>query len=91
MSSGHITFARCWSCQFGDCYDNPTPHPWMDDEDAEAAGIAWPLSDEDKAKHQCACACSGQAGHHVPLTPEQAKLIIDAVGGDTPTEAEDHG
>jgi len=50
----------------------------MDDEDAAAMGVAWPLSVEDKAKYQCACTCSGQAGHHVPLTAEQAESIIAA-------------
>lgn len=54
------------------------------DVDALVAEVERLRDDEDKAKHQCACTCSGQAGHHVPLTPEQARLIIDAVGGDTP-------
>ena len=75
---GYMTLSRCWPCQFGQCFDSPTPHPWMDDEDAAAMGVAWPLSVEDKAKYQCACTCSGQAGHHVPLTAEQAESIIAA-------------
>jgi hypothetical protein len=75
---GHITLARCWACQFGDCFEKPTPHTWMDPEDATAAGLTWPLTAEEQANRQCSCVCSGQAGHHIPLTADAAKAITDA-------------
>lgn len=56
-----VCYTKCWACQFGDHFDEPTPHTWMDDKDAEHAGVSYPLSDEDAAKHNCGCYCAKAA------------------------------
>ncbi len=57
-----VQMARCWPCMAAQHLDPPQPHTWMDDEDAAAAKVSWPMSDEDKAKHPCACECAGGPG-----------------------------
>ena len=52
--SAIICYATCWSCKFGYCYDEPTPHPWFgseDEEGREEAGLP-PLEGD------CACLCT---------------------------------
>lgn len=41
--------ASCYACRFGDCYDPPRPHTWIDDE---------PLPADAVTEHPCACNCS---------------------------------
>jgi hypothetical protein len=53
-----VCLTKCWPCQFDDHFDEPTPHTWMDDDDAEHAGIAYPLSVENAARHNCGCPCA---------------------------------
>lgn len=60
IASGNaiVCYAKCWPCQFGQCYDPPKPHPWWDDEDVEhckATGRKPP-------EGNCACVCAGEAG-----------------------------
>jgi hypothetical protein len=87
---GHITLSRCEPCMFGSHFDEPTPHTWMGPEDLEHAGPPQSLMPKaDLAKYYpCACTCSGQAGHHVPLTAEQADSIIAAAGAAQPEETQ---
>lgn len=58
-----VCFTRCWSCQFGECFEPPKAHTWMDKEDADHAGHPWPLPEDIAAKNVCACSCArgGQA------------------------------
>lgn len=58
-----IQYARCWECGVsGGCYTEPTPHTWMDAEDAECKGLAWPMTQEQKEAHPCACTCANGPG-----------------------------
>ncbi|MGH9275635.1 MAG: hypothetical protein ACRDZU_13390 [Acidimicrobiales bacterium] len=57
-----VMFTRCWTCQFGQCFDSPKPHSWMDKEDAEHAGHPWPLSTGVADANLCACECAGGPG-----------------------------
>jgi len=62
----------------------------MGPEDLEHAGppqSLMPAADLTKY-YPCACTCSGQAGHHVPLTAEQADSIIAAARPVGPEEPE---
>ena len=53
-----VCYTRCWPCMtFEGCYEDTTPHTWMDKDDAEHAGLTWPLSAEDAAARPCACDC----------------------------------
>jgi len=61
---------RCWGCICDQHYDTPTPHTWMDDEDAAAAKVPWPMSEEDKARHPCACRCAGGPGACEVIKPK---------------------
>lgn len=57
-----ICYARCWACQFGQCFEPPQVHTWMDREDAEHAGVAWPMSPDQQAERRCACSCARPDG-----------------------------
>lgn len=66
-----IQYTRCWSCICRGCYDPPQAHTWMSREDAEHAGLSWPLTDEQKAASPCACRCAGGPGACVTLAVEE--------------------
>lgn len=55
MIGAIVCMSRCWSCMFGDHYDPPRAHTWMDAEDAEDAGIE---GIPDPEQHPCACSCA---------------------------------
>lgn len=68
MTTGRVQYARCWGCIHGQCYGpTPEPHTWMDDEDAAAKGLSWPLTAEQEAAHPCACLCAGGPGACVDI------------------------
>jgi hypothetical protein len=58
-----VCYAKCWPCQFGQCTDSP--HTWMDDEDAEHAGLTVPTTPEGWAAlakdKPCGCHCMERA------------------------------
>lgn len=60
MDSVIVCYSKCWPCMFGDHLDPPKPHTWMDDEDAEAKGLSWPLTPEQAAENPCGCYCTGE-------------------------------
>lgn len=92
MSHGHITLARCWGCQLAQCYDEVTPHTWMDPDDiAHAKATGQHVPDDLVADAPCACQCSGQAGHHVPLTAEQSAAIAEAAAAHDPASGPEPG
>lgn len=62
MTPLKIQYARCESCQCGYHFDPPEPHTWMGREDAEYAGLTWPLTDEQRTERPCACECGGGPG-----------------------------
>lgn len=84
--SGMIHMTRCWGCMTDGCYSKPTPHTWMDMDDAEHAGVPWP--GDYVASHPCACVCSGNSdGHVIYLTDGDGQADHDpfsrgVAGGD---------
>ena len=79
MSAGiRIQYARCWGCQYGQHYDPPNVHTWMDREDAECKGLPWPLTAEQQAERPCACRCAGGPGGCVEVAAEQATTQQEA-------------
>jgi hypothetical protein len=54
-----VCYAKCWPCQTWprQCFDPPKAHTWMDREDAEHAGVAWPV-DPSEPGRLCGCACA---------------------------------
>lgn len=52
-----VCYAKCWECQFGDHYDPPRAHTWMDDEDAAHAGVTLPV-DPNLPGKLCGCSCA---------------------------------
>ncbi|MFI7448146.1 hypothetical protein ACIBQX_11665 [Nonomuraea sp. NPDC049714] len=70
-----VCLTRCWACQFGQHFDPPQAHTWMDPEDAEHAGHPWPLPADVADANRCACRCAeGPGGCHVTVRkpPEAA-------------------
>lgn len=56
---------RCEPCTLGMCHtpgQPPTPHTWMEKEDAEHQCLSWPLTPEQAAAHPCPCECTGGPG-----------------------------
>lgn len=57
-----VSYAKCWPCQTrwqgeGGCFDPPQAHTWMDKEDADHAGVAWPV-DPSEPGRLCGCECA---------------------------------
>lgn len=78
MTGVIVCYSKCWACQLGQCFDPPAVHTWMDREDAEHRGMAWPLTDELEAANPCACRCAGSQGGCVAISGEQAQRITEA-------------
>ncbi len=55
-----VCYARCWPCTFGEHYDPPKAHTWMDDEDYDHAVNAKQIEPGiDLVKEgPCSCACA---------------------------------
>lgn len=52
-----ITYARCWSCMFGEHYETPTWHGWADEDDVDHAERTG--QDVEALRGQrCACECA---------------------------------
>jgi hypothetical protein len=49
-----ICYATCWACKFGQCYDPPQEHTWVDSEDIEDARAAG----DEPPNGRCACPCA---------------------------------
>jgi hypothetical protein len=52
-----VCYTRCYSCMFGSHFEPKQAHSWMEQEDAEHAGHAWPLTPEVEAANLCPCSC----------------------------------
>jgi hypothetical protein len=71
-----ITYARCWSCQFGSHYDAPKWHGWADAEDIEHAEKTGQDVEAIKGS-RCACECARAERPAPELTPaELAKVTV---------------
>ncbi|MER5706015.1 hypothetical protein [Streptomyces sp. NPDC002122] len=54
-----VCYAWCEPCQWGQCYDKPTPHGWAGSEDIEhARAMGQP---EPTGNCACPCATTGDA------------------------------
>ena len=49
-----VCYAQCEPCQWGMCYDEPTPHPWFNAEDIEHART----TGQPEPTGNCACSCA---------------------------------
>ena len=49
-----ICYAQCEPCQWGQCYDEPTPHPWAGPDDVEHARN----TGQPEPTGNCACSCA---------------------------------
>lgn len=63
-----VCYARCWACQFGQHFDPPKAHTWMDEDDAAHAGVTLPV-DPNEPGRLCGCDCA-KITEHVGGTPE---------------------
>lgn len=58
---GHVTYARCESCMWGQHFEEVTWHSWADSEDIE-----WAQEKGDDVEiikvQKCACDCAGPRG-----------------------------
>lgn len=53
-----VCYHTCWGCKFGQCYDEPTEHPWWDQDDVD-----YNASENRPAPEgNCACSC-GRVEH----------------------------
>lgn len=58
-----VCSATCWSCKFGSCYDEPTPHTYADADDIDVTPRLAAMSpDELAVEAPCACVCAGGKG-----------------------------
>ncbi|QBI53459.1 hypothetical protein [Streptomonospora litoralis] len=66
-----VMMTRCEPCMLDYCPTPHGPHTWMGPEDAEHAGLPWPLPDDEAAARPCACECAGGPGGCVamPIPP----------------------
>lgn len=61
----HLTYSCCWGCQVGQCYEDVTPHTWMDEDDIEhAKATNQEVPDDLVTDRPCACWCAGNNGPH---------------------------
>ncbi|MEU2510195.1 hypothetical protein ABZ621_36655 [Streptomyces sp. NPDC007863] len=49
-----VCYAQCEPCQWGQCYDEPTPHSWAGPEDIEHAQA----TGQPEPTGTCACSCA---------------------------------
>lgn len=54
-----ICYAKCESCMWGYCYDEPAPHRWAGPEDIEHARA----TGQPEPTGNCACSCARTEGH----------------------------
>lgn len=54
-----VCYVKCWPCQSGQCAN--WPHTWMDDEDAEHAGVGHVSPAELAVSHPCGCHCNARS------------------------------
>lgn len=50
-----VCYQKCWPCNFGQHYDPPEWHTWVDSEDVEAAEAAGQPA---PTKSRCGCFCA---------------------------------
>ncbi|MFD5509145.1 hypothetical protein ACFWIB_15390 [Streptomyces sp. NPDC127051] len=49
-----ICYAKCEPCQWGQHYDEPTPHPWAGPDDIEHAAA----TGQPEPTENCGCSCA---------------------------------